>query len=261
MTRAIALLVMLAGTAVAGPTKRPAPAATPAAAPAVEPAPEPMPAANDPRKIIGILDVRIDGAPPEVGAQFQKDLDAQVDPKHYFLAPRVRMHEIMEGSTRWTEGCVVGPCLQELRKQTNASIVLLASLTGSGTSFGWVITLVRTDSGNVLSQRAERCDVCTVDEALRNATRAAVDLLSAIPEQLPDEHATPEPTVSAEPYEHEIESLHHDHTVVGVTLLVTGLAAAAASAAVYYGVDHDAGLGIAGAGAGLVLGSILAFSF
>lgn len=260
MTRALALLVVLAGTAVAGPAKRPAPAAA-APAPAAEPAPPPLPAAGDPRKIIGILDVRIDGAPAEVGAEFLKDLDAQVDAKRYFLAPRARMHELMESSTRWTEGCVVGPCLTELRKQSRAAIVLDASITGSGTSFGWVITLVRTDSGNVLSQRAERCDVCTVDEALRNATRAAVDLLSAIPEQLPDEHPRSAPAVSAEPYEHQIASLHHEHTVVGVTLLVTGLAVAAAGAAVYFGADHDTGLGIVGGGAGLVVGSILAFSF
>ena len=262
MTRALALLVVLAGTAAAGPAagKKLPPAA--AAAPAAEPAQPPLPAANDPRKIIGVLDVRVDGAPAEVGAQFQKDLDAQIDPKHYFLAPRARMHEIMEGSTRWTEGCVVGPCLQELRSQTNAAIVMLATITGSGTSFGWVITLVRTDSGNVLSQRAERCDVCTVDEALRNATRAAVDLLSAIPQTLPDEHPKAAPAaVSTEPYEREIAALHHTHTVVGLTLLVTGLAAAAASAAVYYGADHDTGLGVAGAAAGLVVGSVIAFSF
>ena len=261
MIRTLVLLGVLAGTASAGPAKKPAPPAA-APAPAPEPPPPPLPGANDPRKIIGILDVRVDGAPPEVGAQFQKDLDAQIDPKHYFLAPRARIREIMEGSTRWTEGCVVGPCLRELRSQTNAAIVLLATITGSGTSFGWVITLVRTDSGNVLSQRAERCDVCTVDEALHNATRAAVDLFSAIPETLPDEHPRPvAASISTEPYEREIASLHHDHKVLGVTLLVAGLAAAAASAAVYYGVDHDAGLGVAGGAAGLVVGSILAFSF
>jgi hypothetical protein len=258
VSRALVLLVMLVGTAIAGPK----PKQPPAPAPAPEPPPPAMPGANDPRKIIGILDVRIDGAPPEIGAQFMKDLDAQVDPKHYFLAPRVLMHEIMGNSTRWTEGCVVGPCLQELRSQTRAAIVLLASLTGSGTSFGWVITLVRTDSGNVLSQRAERCDVCTVDEALRNATRAAVDLLSAIPATLPDEHPKPLPEAPVQVSDDRIAALHHGRKVTAVGLLVAGVVAAAAGTAVYYADNHStAGLAIAGAGAGLLVGGIVTLTF
>jgi len=258
-------LVLAGATAVAGPRqKRPAPPPPPA--PVAEPAPAPpppFPSANDKRRIIGILDVRIDGAPPEIGAQFQKDLDAQIDPKHYFLAPRARMHESMTSSTRWTEGCVVGPCLGELRAQTSAALVLLASLTGAGTSFGWVITLVRTDSGNVLSQRAERCDVCTVDEALHNATRAAVDLLSAIPETLPDEHPQPPPQVVAPlPDADQIASLRHARAVTGTGLLVAGLAIAAAGTALYYAEHHAGyGLAVAGAGAGFALGGVVALTF
>ena len=63
---------------------------------------------------------------------------------------------------KWTEGCVVGACLSEVRAQTGAELVLLAALTGSGTSFGYVVTLVRTDTGRVLAQESDRCDVCTV---------------------------------------------------------------------------------------------------
>jgi hypothetical protein len=261
VSRALVLLFLLAGTAIAGPTRPKQPPA-PAPAPAPEPPPPAMPGANDPRKIIGILDVRIDGAPPEIGAQFMKDLDAQVDPKHYFLAPRALMHEIMANSTRWTDGCVVGPCLQELRTQTRAAIVLLASLTGSGTSFGWVITLVRTDSGNVLSQRAERCDVCTVDEALRNATRAAVDLLSAIPETLPDEHPKALPAAPAEVSDDRIAALHHTRHVTAATLLGVGVVALVAGTAVYYAENHSStALGVAGAGIGLVVGGIITLTF
>jgi hypothetical protein len=221
-----------------------------------------MPAEGDPRKIIGILDVRVDGAPPEVGAQFQKDLDAQVDPKHYFILSRARLHEIMASSTRWTEGCIVGPCVAELQKQTRSAVVLVASLTGSGTSFGWIITLVRTDSGGVLAQRAERCDVCTVDEALHNATRAALDLFSGIPEVMPDEHPKPPAAQPLEPLEAQIAALHHTRTVGGLGMLVGGLVVAAAGTAVYYADHHtSAGLGVAGAGAGLVVGSIVTFVF
>src|SRR5262249_40952299 len=156
--------------------------------------------------------VRIDGAPPEVGAQFQKDLEAQVDIKHYFLAPRSRMKDMMSNSTKWTEGCVVGACLHDVKTQTNADVVLLAALTGWGTSFGWVVTLVRTDTGSVLGQKTERCDVCTVSEALSAATLATVDLLTTIPDVLPDEtkHVAP-PAVDTKPFEDKIEHLEHHH--------------------------------------------------
>ncbi len=264
MIRAVFILAVLAATAHAGPTKRPSPAPPVTAsqpAPPAEPTPAPLPGANDPRMVIAVLDVRIDGAPPDVGAQFQKALDAQIDPKHFFVAPRSQIHEIMASSTRWTDGCDVGPCLQELRKRTRASIALLASLTGSGTSFAWVITLARTDSGNVVSQRAERCDVCTVDEALRNATRAAIDLLSAVPEPLPDEHPAP-PRDDAQPLEAKLAAMHHARAATGIGLLVAGVAAAAAGTAVYYADNHSkVGLGVGGAGAGLLVGSLVTFTF
>ena len=68
--------------------------------------------------------------------------------------------------------------------------MLLAALTGSGTSFGWVVTLVAHRHRHACSRRrSERCDVCTVSEALSAATLATVNLLSTIPETLPDERA------------------------------------------------------------------------
>lgn len=257
-------ILAVSSTALAAPKskKQPPPPPTPVAVTEPAPPPVPFPDANDKRRIIGILDVRIDGAPPEIGAQFQKDLDAQIDMKHYFLAPRARIHETMSNATRWTEGCVVGPCLRELRTQTHAAIALLASLTGSGTSFGWVITLVRTDSGNVLSQRAERCDVCTVDEALHNATRAAVDLLSAIPDTLPDEAPKVAAPVAITQDDTQITALHHHRKATGVGLLVTGLAVAAAGTALYYAESHASyGLATAGIGAGFVLGGVVTLAF
>lgn len=235
----------------------------PPPAPAPEP-PKPFPTGTDKRRIIGILDVRIDGAPPEVGAQFQRDLEAQVDIKHYFLAPRIRMHDLMANSTKWTEGCVVGACLKDVKSQTNADVVLLAALTGSGTSFGWVVTLVRTDTGNVLGQKTERCDVCTVSEALSAATLATVDLLSTIPDVLPDEHpkvvAPPSPTA---PLEAKIHTLESHHRSTGLAFTIAGLVVAAAGTALYFAqTPHPSyGLATAAGGAGLALGGVVVLTF
>lgn len=266
---ALACAALAPAAALAGPGKK-QPPPPPPPSDSSESAPplatvtdvKPFPAAGDKRRIIGILDVRVDGAPADVGAEFLKELEDLVDIDHYYLAPRARIREAMASSTRWTDGCVVGPCLQELRAQTNAQIALLASLTGSGTSFGWVITLVRTDTGNVLSQRAERCDVCTVDEALQNATRAAVDLFSAIPDELPAEHAAAGQLAPASAGEHQVASLHHARTATGIGLLASGLAVAAIGTIVYFVEHHDSvGLGGAGVGAGLVLGGAITLAF
>lgn len=272
--RGVAIITLLAfagSTASAGPgakkdPKKDPPKKDPPAAPAPppEPPPKPFPTGADKRRVIGILDVRIDGAPPEIGAQFQRDLEAQVDIKHYFLAPRLRMHEIMANSTKWTEGCVIGTCLGEVRRQTNADLVLLAALTGSGTSFGWVVTLVRTDSGNVLAQKSERCDVCTVSEALSAATLATVDLLSTIPDTLPDEHPKPvaEPSTT-QPFEDRISHLEHHHSHTGLALTIAGLAVGAIGAALYFAKSPhpDYGLATAVGGGGLALGGLVVLAF
>ena len=263
MTRRAAVVasvvIALGGVAFARGAKPPKPKAPPP-----PPAPEPL-KPGDPRRIIGILDVRVDGAPPEIGAQFQKDLEAQVDIKHYFLAPKMRMHDLMANSTKWTEGCVVGECLKDVKAQTNADIVLLAALTGSGTSFGWVVTLVRTDTGNAIAQKSERCDVCTVSEALSAATLATVDLLTTIPDQLPGEvrHVvTPQPVAAVGPVDDRLARTVHHERVGGVTLAIVGLATAAAGAAIYYGHDHTRyGLATAGAGGGLALGGVVVLTF
>ena len=267
--KALALLLLISGVAVAGPHKKdppkkepPAPAPAPKE-PDPPPPPEPPkapPSAN--QRIVGVLDVRVEGVPPEIAAQFQQQLEAQVDTKHFWLEPRSRMHEMMTNSTKWTEGCVIGKCLSEVKRQTNADLVLLAALTGAGTSFGYVVTLVRTDTGLVLAQESERCDVCTVSEALANATLATVKILDAVPDQLPDEHAMQAAKLAAvqTTADKELaEAKHHPHAVA-TGILITGLAVAAGGAGLYF-VQKDAGVAVAAAGGGLLLGGVLALTF
>jgi hypothetical protein len=172
------------------------------------------------------------------------------------------MHEMMSNSTKWTEGCVIGSCLGEVRRQTQAELVLLAALTGSGTSFGYVVTLVRTDNGRVLAQESERCDVCSVSEAVKNATQATVKILNAVPDTLPDENkaqADQLAAVSQKADKDVAEAKHHPHAVA-TGILITGLAIAAGGAGVYF-ANKDAGIGMAAAGGGLAFGGVLALTF
>ena len=265
--KSLAILALLGGVAVAGPKKKEPPKKEP---PPVEKAPEPEPPPPPPlpsaptasQRIVGVLDVRVDGVPPEIAAQFQQQLEAQVDTKHFWLAPRSRMKELMTNSTKWTEGCVVGACLGEVKRQANADLVLLVALNGAGTSFGYVVTLVRTDTGTVLAQESERCDVCTVSEALANATLATVKILNAVPDQLPDDKAAEiEKTQQLmAKFDKRKEQLEHHPRAVGTGILITGLAIAAGGAGLYF-VDKNAGIATAAAGGGLALGGVFALTF
>jgi hypothetical protein len=261
---------VLAGPAGHGPKKPPADTPPPPPPPPPPEPDEPEPKPGDARRIIAILDVHVsEGVPAEISTQFQRDLVAAVDRKRFYLAPRMKVHEKLAMSTKWTEGCLVGPCVHEVKAQVAADILLLATLTGSGTSFGSVITLVRTDSGNVLAQRSKRCDVCTLSEALAAATDTGVQLLNAVPDQLPDEEAHAHAAIDAAtaPLNVRIRDLEqheeHGHKTVGLALLVGALAVAGAGIALYEGQSShpDYALAMAGAGGGLALGSLVILTF
>jgi len=267
VTRTALLVLLAASTAIAAPKRAPKKEPPPPPAPKeAEPDPPPPSPAPPPRtanqRIVGVLDVRVEGVPPEIAAQFQSQLEAQVDTKHFWLAPRSRMHEMMTNSTKWTEGCVIGSCLAEVRRQTQAELVLLAALTGSGTSFGYVVTLVRTDTGAVLEQKSERCDVCTVSEALANATLATVGILNNVPDKLPDAAHDQQVQLAQVQSKADVQvaaAKHHPHAVA-TGVLITGLAVAAGGAGVYF-ASKDAGVAMAAAGGGLALGGLLALTF
>ena len=270
MNRAwIVAAALLGGSVTSVATAAPEGAAQVTPAPAPAPAPDGTgvmlrPAAADNRRIVGILEVRVEGVPDEVKESFQRRLEEQLDTKHYWLASRARMKQMLLRSTTWTEGCFVGRCVTEVRKYTGAELVLLASLTGSGTSFGYVVTLVRTDTGRVLQQRAERCDVCTVNEVLDNTTQATMALLNAVPDKLPDEAAERTATIDlAVGKVQQTLTAHDRHTTqIGVTLSVVGLAAAVAGVAVYALQNQPSyALAIAAGGGALALGGVAILTF
>jgi len=282
----VATLAMLASVAWAAPKKKgdkkppPAPAETkpaekPAPAPAPVPPPEVKPAeavADDPsqppppekRRMVGILDVRVDGVPDETKQNFERGLEEQLDTKIFWLSSRAQMRERMKFSTKWTEGCLVGACLAELRTQTSAELVLLAAFNGSGTSFGHVVTIVRTDNGRVLSQESGRCEVCTVNEAMAEATLATMRLLSAVPEKLPDEagdHSTAMDLVVTRARA-DIAASQKKIRRRGIAMTLIGVAIAGGGLAAYVLQDKpDYALAITAAGGGLLLGGVVVLTF
>ena len=268
----IATLALLAGVVSAAPKKgekKPAPVPeAPAPVPEVKPAVVPddpsLPPPPEKRRMVGILDVRVDGVPNEIKAQFERGLEEQLDTKIYWVSSRAQMRERMKFSTKWTEGCLVGDCLAELRTQTRAELVLLAAFNGSGTSFGHVVTIVRTDNGRVLSQESGRCEVCTVNEAMTEATLATMRLLNAVPDKLPDEagdHSVAMDLVAATS-KTALSAVHGSVRRRGIALTVVGLVAAGAGIATYVLQDKPAyAVAITAAGGGLLLGGVVVLTF
>ena len=249
--------------------KPPEPKAPPPAPTPEPPRPEPPPRPDRPppeqRKMIGILDVRVDGVADDVKLKFEQQLEQQLDTNQYWLSNRAQMRDRMKFSTKWTEGCLIGECLAEVRTQTRAELVLLAALNGSGTSFGYVVTLVRTDTGRVLAQKAERCDVCTVNEAMTEATLATLALLNDIPNQLPDDNKAKAAAIKTVL---DVDKLamareRHHRRNAGVALTITGLAIGLGGAAAAILIkDHPKwAMGTAGVGAGILGGGVVVLTF
>ena len=214
--------------------------------------------------MVGILDVRVDGVPDEIKAQFERGLEEQLDTKIYWLSSRAQMRERMKFSTKWTEGCLVGDCLAELRTQTNAELVLLAAFNGSGTSFGHVVTIVRTDNGRVLSQESGRCEVCTVSEAMAEATLSTLRLLSAVPDKLPDEAGDQSVAMDlvVKASKQHLAEAQSGVKRRGIALTLIGLAVAGGGLATYVLKDKpDYALAITAAGGGLLLGGVVVLTF
>jgi len=220
--------------------------------------------AEDKRRVIGILDIKVDGVPPDVATQFQNALESQLDSKRYWLSGRVKMKERMSSSTKWTDGCLVGKCLFDVKTQTGAELVLHAALSGSGTSYGYVVTLLRTDVGEVVAQQQDRCDVCTLNEVMTNATLATIALINAVPDELPDDAAERHASVAlaTAPLELRIAKLQKRPRKLGMGLTIAGLVVAGAGVGLYLALDKpDYALGIAGAGGGVLLGGVTILAF
>jgi hypothetical protein len=261
VTRAwiVSMMLLAGGVANAGPDSRPVAAPAPDGTGTTS-----QSAPADKRRIVGILEVRVEGLPDDVKQSFQRSIEDQFDTKQYWLMNRTLMKQRLIRSTKWTEGCVVGECLAEVRAQTGAELVLLAALTGAGTSFGYVVTLVRTDTGRVFQQVSDRCDVCTVSEAMGNATLATVGLLNNVPDKLPDEAAEQGVAidVAVGKVTRELAARDQHTTRVGIVLTAVGLAAGIVGGVLYElnSKSSFAAPTVAGGGA-LALGGVVVLAF
>jgi hypothetical protein len=166
------------------------------------------------------------------------------------------MREMLAAST-WTPACTVGKCLAEVRAQTGAHFVVNAGLSGSGQSYRFTITVVATDTGDVIDQITEACPACTVDDLVSSATIATIGLMNAAPLAIaPDQ---PAGTLAERVRGLERRARSHKTTLRRTGVVVVGLAVLAGATA-YYFVDKgqdDLGYALAGAAGGLATSGAL----
>jgi hypothetical protein len=209
------------------------------------------PAAHADPQVVGLLDVRGDGVSDVVLQTFSEAVEEGLSGADDFTAAsHARMREMLAASD-WSPACTVGPCLAEVRAQTDAAFVVIAGVTGSGESYRFTMTLIETTKGEVVRQKAESCPACTVEDLASAATLATIELINDV-----NVSGHPDPAPEAA----EVAALHrrvHRHASLvrrGAVLVVgMGLLTAAGAAYFVHKDDKDVGYPLLGATAGLAV--------
>src|SRR6188508_3321964 len=71
------------------------------------------------------------------------------------------------------EGCATPACLSGAARVTGAALLLRASVDEEGRTYSFKLEMLDGQSGAVLAQRENRCEICTDAEALEIANAAA----------------------------------------------------------------------------------------
>jgi hypothetical protein len=206
--------------------------------------------------IVGLLDVRADGVSDVVKATFSEAVEEGLAGADDFQpASNVRMRQMLAAST-WSAGCIVGPCLAEVRAQTDAGYVVNAAVTGTGESYRFTITLIETGKGEVVRQMSETCPACTVEDLASAATLATIELINSVDVNEP---APADPALEVAGLRRRVH--RHARMVRRTGVLVVGMGLLTAAGALYFihKDDLDVGYPLLGATAGLAVSGAVMF--
>jgi hypothetical protein len=200
---------------------------------------------------VGVLEVATRGVSETAGDTFEQGMERALSAVEVPVVRSNRVREQMGGSD-FVRGCTFGPCLREVGRATGLKRLLVARIEGAGKSYSVVVSLLETEEGRLLSQVAQSCPVCTVDEAIATATQAVVELLTRREgEARSGKEVVDVPDDGGDRIAKKKKHVRR----TGAVFVATG-AAALVVAAILAGNDSDAGAplvggGVALAGAGL----------
>ncbi len=207
--------------------------------------------------LVGLLDVSTGG---DVSKQARESFIANVE-DGLRLADLcvVKNRTLLEflADSSYVEGCHFGPCLSALYARTKVRLVILARISRIGSAYSLIVSLVDAKTGLLISQEADTCTVCTVDEALAKAFNIAIATATAErPTEKSEAPVAPPPVQKV-----DTSAATRGAVIAGVSLLGAG-AAAGVFGALMMTRDHDTiGHSALGAGAGLALSGITVLGF
>jgi hypothetical protein len=199
---------------------------------------------------IGLLEVATQGVSETTGDEFEESIERALAAVE---VPVVRSKSVREklATSDFVHGCSFGPCVREVGRATGLERLLVARIEGAGKSYSVVVSLVETGEGRLVSQVAQSCPVCTVDEAIATATRAVVELIT----RREGEARSEEEVVAVPDDQERIASKKKHVRRLGVVFTATG-AAALVGGILLAGNDSDAGAPLVGGGAALASAGI-----
>ena len=210
---------------------------------------------NQKAPIVGILHVATDGVSDAAAAKFESSLGEGLKLHGLKVATRAEMRKKL-GNSKYLDGCLFGPCLKEIYRASKGRVglVLVARISGEGSSYRFLVSLLDTQTGAPTSQMPTGCTVCTVDEAIAASTLAVVELVAGTNDVSvlhPGGPMGPTAAVDLRPLRWPQE---RKAKYIGYSFLSAGVAAAIISGVMLSKDMDSAGYGLLGAAAGLGLG-------
>jgi len=203
---------------------------------------------------VGLLEVATQGVSDTTGDKFEESMERALAAVN---VPVVRSKLVRDklAQSDYVHGCSFGPCLRAVGRATGLERLLVARIEGAGKSYSVVVSLVETKEGRLVSQVAQSCPVCTVDEAITTATRAVVELITRREGEARAEQevvSVPDDQARIARKKRHVRNLGILFTSVGAAALVGGILLAAD--------DSDGAGAMVGGGAGMAatgLGTLL----
>lgn len=186
-------------------------------------------------EIVGLLQVTTQGVTEEAKEGFISSVENSLNLAGFRVVESKTLREYLADSA-YVPGCTFGPCLKSVYAKTKVRLVVVARISGVGTSYSFVISLLDTQTGELNSQNAENCLGCTVDEALMQASNLVIGAVTGSGGAKVADR--PAPMVPA-PVPEDNPKARKASAKVGWVLFGLGVAAGAAGGYLLSSDDHD----------------------
>lgn len=208
---------------------------------------------------IGVLEVAVSGVSQAAGDKFEQSVEETLAAVGVRVVRSRQVQQELAG-TNYVSGCTFGPCMKEVLARTGLRRMLVARIQGAGQSYSVVVSLVDTATGHLVSQVAQSCPVCTVEDAISTSIKAVVDLLTTEDRRAgpPSPAAVAGDGGEGTRADAHLERRRRQGQRMGWTFLISGGVAFALGGALIITDNDGAGVAATGVGSGLAVAGLTA---